>query len=176
MRKGQIVETGRGSRSVRPASAVIPSRTSVRIDHRTLDAGLVALWDERWGGCERLSDASVDPEVLTPWRDDLALLDVIDYGADFRFVSIGDDLMRFARVDWTGWALSDIDHTLRGDVRRILLQACLLHEPAGASVAWVFGTRRRRLVTARLRALPVAGDGFRISQLLLAVFRHDRLV
>jgi hypothetical protein len=128
---------------------------------------LTALWHERWGSCERLSDVPLDRSLLFPWVDDLAIFDLVDHGADFRLRAIGGNLIALFDCEFGEPSLSDFPLPYRQTLRQVLLRAAMIRAPATEHYYWLVGGRMSSCIVC---AMPIAGGFYQPSQLLLGVF------
>ncbi len=128
---------------------------------------LVAFWYARWGACERLSDAPLDPLSLYPWADDLVIFDLVDLGADFRAQQMGRELVTFFGRDCSGTRLSEFPLPYRRILRQALLRASMTRAPMTEHYGWLVDGYLRSCIAC---AMPVAGGYYHPSQILLSIF------
>jgi DNA-binding winged helix-turn-helix (wHTH) protein len=69
---------------------------------------LIGLWYAHCNRSERLSDLSFDWFWLLPWADDLAVLEVVDHGADFQIRLVSERVAKFFDNDGSASRLSDL--------------------------------------------------------------------
>jgi hypothetical protein len=146
------------------APTVVPA---VGSNPTAMARGLVAFWYERWGACERLSDLPMETRALEPWTDHLAVFGLVDHGADFQVRSLGEKLIPLLGRNWSGSMLSKLPSPLRQDLRQVLLRASMIREPAAEHYDWLIDGR---LWSSTACAMPIAGELFQPTQLLLGLF------
>jgi len=138
--------------------------------HRAPVARLVALWEDRRGdrAMPRRADFSV-PD-LKPWLGDLALLDVIDDGADFRYRVHGVNLAQRAGFDLSVKLLSSLPDPPRGifahEYRRALAHRTPRHF-VNPSILDRSKDHYEKLI------LPLSSDGETIDMLLAGIWVHE---
>jgi hypothetical protein len=149
------------------ALSSLPAAPGIGQDPVTRARGLIEFWNTQWRSCERFSDAPIELGRLRPWVDDIALFDLMDYGADFRTRMVGRNLVPVLGRDWSGSKLSELPSPYRQDLRQILLGASMLREPVAERFGWLVDSR---LWSCTVCAMPVAGELFQPTRLLLGVF------
>jgi len=145
----------------------LPAAPGIGQDPVTSARGLIEFWNTQWGTCERFSDAPIELGRLRPWVDDIALFDLMDYGADFSTRMVGRNLVPVLGRDWSGSKLSELPSPCRQDLRQILLCASMLREPVAELYGWLVESR---LWFCTVCAMPVAGELFQPTRLLLGIF------
>jgi hypothetical protein len=155
------------------ASASRPISPLATDDRRGLAHGLVSYWFGRWGMTDQRNDLDIDAVELQKWFGNLAVLDVVDHGADFRCRLLGTRLVHLFASDWTSKCLSSLPHRYREDLRRVCVPATLDQSPKGMDRCW--RSNDGHSWDCAIRALPIAGDELTATRLLLGIFYgpHD---
>ena len=157
-------------RSHEVAFSILPSLRAapgIRKDPVTKVRGLITFWNAQCGTCERFSDVPIELGRLRLWVDNIALFDLMDYGADFRTRMVGRNLVSVLGRDWSGSKLSELPSPCRQDMRRVLLCASMLRKPVAERYDWLVESR---LWSCTACAMPVAGELFQPTRLLLGIF------
>jgi hypothetical protein len=149
--------------------SLLPAAPGIDWDPATKARSLIAFWYERWGACQRFSDQPIELGRLRHWASDIALFDLMDYGADFRARTVGRKLIPLlGGRDWSGSRLSELPSPHRQDLRRILLRASMMRKPTTERYDWLVAGHLCSSCTAC--AMPVAGELSLPTRLLLGVF------
>jgi hypothetical protein len=128
---------------------------------------LVGFWHAHFSGSERLSDRSFDMRWLTPWANDLAILKVLDHGADFRIRLMTEKMAKSFDHDGSPSQLSDLRSPYRQALRQVLLRAFMTRVPVTKNYDWLVDGRLQSCVAC---AMPISGNAYQPSEMLLAVF------
>lgn len=128
---------------------------------------LVGFWYAHFCGSERLSDRSLDLRWLNPWANDLAMLEVVDHGADFRIRLMTEKTAQFFDYDGSQSQLSDLRSPYRQALRQVLLRAFMMRVPVTENYDWLVNGRLQSCIAC---AMPIAGGFYQPSAMLLAVF------
>jgi hypothetical protein len=104
---------------------------------------------------------------LNPWASDLAMLEVVDHGADFRIRLITEKMAKFFDCDGSPGQLSDLRSPYRQALRRVLLRAFMMRGPVTENYDWLVNGRLQSCIAC---AMPIAGGAYQPSAMLLAVF------
>lgn len=130
---------------------------------------LQSFWDSK-AGRKRSLPARADFDVLElwPWLGHLALVEVIDGGADFRYRLHGTEMVDILGMDLTGRLLSGMTKTMQevaGPECRAAVQA---RRPTSFTRIRFDRTTDHRRVTSLL--LPLAADGSTVDMLLQGLY------
>jgi hypothetical protein len=128
---------------------------------------VVGCWYAHFSGSERLTDRSFDMRWLTPWANDLAMLEVVDHGADFRIRLMTEKTAKFFDYDGSPGSLSDLRSPYRQALRQVLLRAFMMRVPVIENYDWLIYGRLQSCIAC---AMPIAGGVYQPSAMLLAVF------
>jgi hypothetical protein len=128
---------------------------------------VVGFWYAHFSGSERLSDRSFDMRWLTPWANDLAMLEVVGHGADFRIRLMAEKMAKFFDYGGSPAPLSDLRSPYRQALRQVLLSAFMIRRPVTKNYHWVVNGRLQSCIAC---AMPIAGGVYQPSAMLLAVF------
>ena len=128
---------------------------------------LVGYWYAHFSGSERLSDRPLDMRWLIPWANDLAMLEVVDRGADFRIRLMTEKTAQFFDYDGAPCPLSDLRSPYRQALRQVLLRAFMTRMPVTENYDWLVNGRLQSCIAC---AMPIAGSVYQPSAMLLAVF------
>jgi len=133
-------------------------------------ATLLSLWNSKRAGREMPARADFAMGDLLPWLGHLMLLDVIDGGADFRFVLYGTQLVEIFGFDLTGLTVREALPRIGPEPLKEYLRVCATRAPdyvARRSPA------EKEYVTMTKIALPLSSDGRTIDKILGAIYRID---
>lgn len=144
--------------------------TEVQIAEPRLCA-LHALWQAK--RCERPMPARGDfawPE-LKPWMGNLALLDVLEDGQDFRYRLWGSEIARHLGYELTGRRMSEVVCWLGPNPRDEYRRICATRQPLAVAVRI---PDIRRPVRLDKLGLPLSEAGAQVEQILAALYPAPR--
>ena len=135
-------------------------------------AALQSFWESK-AARKRSLPARVDFDVLElwPWLGNLALVEVIDGGADFRYRLHGTVMVEILGMDLTGRRLSGMTATMQEVAGRECRAAVQSRRPTSFTRIRFDRPSDHRRVTSLL--LPLAADGSTVDMLLQGLYFAD---
>lgn len=131
-------------------------------------SSLQAFWESKRKDGALPGRSDFDVLELWPWLGHLALVEVIDGGADFRYRLHGTTMVEILGMDLTGRRLSEMTDVIRAVAGPEFRAAVATGRPTGFTRIRVNRSVDHRQVTTLI--LPLATDGRTIDMLLYGVY------
>ena len=133
-------------------------------------AELLALWHAKRGARAMPSRADFTFEDFLPWLGNLALLDAIDGGKDFRYTVYGTKLVETFGFDLTGRsagdAIAQVGPQPLAEYRRVYATRAPDH------VSRMSPAHKEHLTITKL-ALPLSSDGASVDKIVSVIYRVE---
>jgi hypothetical protein len=132
---------------------------------------LAALWEGKRRGRFMPARSDFDPLELKPWLGWMALVRVVEGGADFVYTIYGTNMAWASGQEMQGKSVDALPPASRLPVIESYRLVCHLRRPL-FSVLIVRNAQRQRRVLERV-ILPLSSDGCTVDRLLIGIGRHE---
>lgn len=140
---------------------------------KALIAPLAALheyWDTKRAGRPMPSRQDIDPVEMKPWLGNLALLRVLDGGADMHYDVFGVALVSLLGFDLTGRTLKGAGALVRPQVLAKYRQVCRTKRPLLSRNELVAS---HEFIRIEALSLPLSDDGHSVTRVLTGIYRAE---